>query len=243
MGKTKKRFIDKKNSITFTLVHRSQKDPLLVDESAPQHVLKQLKSGNDKDKVKKKEEQIKYGIYFDDEYDYLQHLRDPKDNPVAMERVFIPAKTKSKAVETLTKELNAPLPSSSARLQLPSSVFASEFEEKVGLLNKAAPESGLRLDLDPDIVAAMDEDFDYDDPNNQLEDDFVLRAKGNGGGDFEEDLYEGSGGEEDDDDYEDMSSDFSGEDEDEFDENAPGLKMFEKEETKSRFTEYSCPVP
>lgn len=35
---------------------------------------------------------------------------------------------------------------------------------------------GLRLDLDPDIVAAMDEDFDFDDPDNQLEDDFIMMA-------------------------------------------------------------------
>lgn len=36
--KTKK-FIDKKNAVTFNLVHRSQKDPLAADESAPQRVL------------------------------------------------------------------------------------------------------------------------------------------------------------------------------------------------------------
>lgn len=36
--KTKK-FIDKKNAVTFNLVHRSQKDPLAADEKAPQRVL------------------------------------------------------------------------------------------------------------------------------------------------------------------------------------------------------------
>lgn len=35
---------------------------------------------------------------------------------------------------------------------------------------------GLRLDVDPDIVAAMDDDFDFDDPENQLEDDFIELA-------------------------------------------------------------------
>lgn len=35
---------------------------------------------------------------------------------------------------------------------------------------------GLRLDLDPDIVAAMDEDFDFSDPENMLEDDFMELA-------------------------------------------------------------------
>lgn len=34
----------------------------------------------------------------------------------------------------------------------------------------------MRLDLDPDIVAAMDDDFNFDDPDNELEDDFVIKA-------------------------------------------------------------------
>lgn len=81
-------------------------------------------------------------------------------------------------------------------IKLPSSVFPSEVEEEVGLLNRAAPHSGMqvfiwnlqyfkslvtfstgpRLDLDPDIVAALDDDFNYDDPDNELEDDFVAMA-------------------------------------------------------------------
>lgn len=36
--------------------------------------------------------------------------------------------------------------------------------------------SGPRLDLDPDIVAAMDEDFDFEDPGNELEDNFIELA-------------------------------------------------------------------
>lgn len=32
------------------------------------------------------------------------------------------------------------------------------------------------MDLDPDVVAAMDEDFDYSDPDNILEDNFVELA-------------------------------------------------------------------
>lgn len=35
---------------------------------------------------------------------------------------------------------------------------------------------GPRLDFDPDIVAALDDDFDFDNPENILEDDFVLQA-------------------------------------------------------------------
>lgn len=35
----KKPFIEKKNAVTFHLVHRSQKDPLTADETAPQRIL------------------------------------------------------------------------------------------------------------------------------------------------------------------------------------------------------------
>lgn len=37
--KNKKKFIEKKNSVTFHVVHRSQHDPLIADETAPQRVL------------------------------------------------------------------------------------------------------------------------------------------------------------------------------------------------------------
>jgi protein LTV1 len=43
--------------------------------------------------------------------------------------------------------------------------------------------SGLRLDLDPDIVAAMDDDFNFEDPNNLLEDNFIELANASGGED------------------------------------------------------------
>ena len=56
------------------MVNRSQQDPLAADETAPQHVLvPQVK------KNKNKEEEHKYGIFFDDEYDYLQHLKDSSE--------------------------------------------------------------------------------------------------------------------------------------------------------------------
>ena len=35
---------------------------------------------------------------------------------------------------------------------------------------------GLDLSLDPDIVAAMDDDFDFEDPDNMLDDDFIMKA-------------------------------------------------------------------
>lgn len=222
-GKAKK-FIDKKNSVTFHLVHRSQRDPLVADETAPQRVLVPVESQPAKsekknlDDEKRKKEQQKYGIYFDDDYDYLQHLKDVSTLTTEWERVdCIPSKAK--------EQKDAP------KINLPSSVFASNVEEKVGLLNKAAPVSGLRLDLDPDVVAAMDDDFNFDDPENQLEDNFIELANASCS-----EIEEGEGGS-------DVSSEgqmkFSDEEEDEVCSlNGPQF-MFKDEETKSRFTEYS----
>ena len=59
---------------------------------------------------------------------------------------------------------------------LPSEVFASGREEEEGLLNLAAPVAGPRPDWDPDIVAALDEALDLDDPDNILADDFILKV-------------------------------------------------------------------
>ena len=43
----KKKFIDKKNAVTFHLVHRSQRDPLQADDDAPQHVLMPMPSASE----------------------------------------------------------------------------------------------------------------------------------------------------------------------------------------------------
>lgn len=171
MGR-KKKFIDKKNSITFKLVERSQNDPLFVDETAPQYVLVEKKSrqevlldenngekNDDPNKTKnRREEQIKYGIYFDDDYNYLQHLMD-------VDQISIP-----KNVYLESKN------SKSSGIMLPSSVFESNVVEREDLSKKAALPVGPQLDWDPDIVEAMEDDFDFDDPNNQLNDDFVIQA-------------------------------------------------------------------
>lgn len=179
-------------------------------------------------------------MFFDDDYDYLQHLKEPS-GPAEL----IP----STAFGTYSSDEKEE--ASSTGIKLPSSVFASEFEEDVGLLNKAAPVSGPRLDLDPDIVAALDDDFDFDDPDNLLEDDFILRANKLTG---EEAMGLPESGSEDDNEWEDMDSEEGSSDgcssagplSDEGDRSAPGSPqeaikkhLFWEEETKSRFTEYS----
>ena len=91
---------DKKNATTYQLVHRSQNDPLINDDSLPDRLLYQVSgpstsSSNlqshgkglhladleeelDFKSVRENEgEAANYGIYFDDSsYDYMQHLRD-----------------------------------------------------------------------------------------------------------------------------------------------------------------------
>lgn len=212
-------------------MNRSQQDPLIADEKAPQHVLVPIANSkaadpstskspdSDVQPEKRRKEQQKFGIFFDDEYDYLQHLREPGRDQVFWEEVpHKHADEKSKA-----------------KLQLPSSVFASEFEETEGMLNKAAPRSGPRLDWDPDIVEALDDDFNFDNPDNQLEDNFMEMAMDGEGCEDEEWEDEAS-------DVDSNEAGYSGEEEDDV---APlphtqrRFAHFDDEETKSRFTEYS----
>ena len=74
---------------------------------------------------------------------------------------------------------------------------------------------GLDLSLDPDIVAAMDDDFDYEDPDNELDDDFILKAMGEG---EEDEGEEGS-----DQDWESDSDRMGGRSEDEDDDEVRNL--------------------
>lgn len=239
----KKPFIEKKKAVTFHLVHRSQRDPLAADETAPQRV---LLPADKVDADKRREEQRTFGVFFDDDYNYLQHLKEvgpaelvPSGRPQSRIIVTDDGKVEEEEVEQI------PPPT----INLPSSVFASEFEEDVGLLNKAAPVRGLCLDLDPDVVAALDDDFDFSDPENQLEDDFILKANDLGSKDQRNE------NEGDDDEWEDVDDEEADSDEsqdDDFDSEGPlsdeesrgeagPMKefLFMQEETKSRFSEYS----
>lgn len=222
------------------MVHRSQHDPLITDETAPQHVLVEAKTKSQiGDPQKRKKEQQKFGIFYEDDYDYLQHLREPSTNNVVWEYVENPNQQKSK---TKNKSKN---------IQLPSSVFATEYEEDEGMLNKAAPCPGPKPDWDPDVVAALDDDFDFDNPENEMEDDFVLKAMGE---ENENKDDENEFDERDEDEYEeegDVDSDgLMYDDDDDDDENDEELRdrlgplmrkerTFSNEETKSHFTEYS----
>lgn len=162
MPKHKDRPFSKKNSVTFKLVHRSQQDPLIADDAAPQFVLQECKSGRSA-----AADHTKYGVYYDDDYDYMQHLKslDELDDE-EVELMPVPAKNRAKSEQR--------------KLMLPSSLFESAVQTPSGMLAGAVLPVGPQPDWDPDVVAAMDEDFDFDDPENQLEDDFVVQALGVG---------------------------------------------------------------
>jgi protein LTV1 len=96
MGKQSRKFIDKKSAVKFKLMHRSQYDPLIADENAPKFVLVPVagdlekadelvhyepSAGASEDEVldakyKRLAEQAQFGIYYDDDYDYMQHLKE-----------------------------------------------------------------------------------------------------------------------------------------------------------------------
>lgn len=200
-----------KNSVTFKLVARSTDDPLFCDPEAPQYVLVEKKSkevipielddnvGPEKkklDKDSRRAEQAKFGVYFDDDYDYLQHLIDAEDVPT-LKGIEIVSKEKMQSDDLPVEldELVNPQPSTSKgvaaakqkpTLMLPSSVFESTVREKEALTKRAALPVGPQLDWDPDVVEAMDDDYNFDDPNNQIDDDFVSQAMVKGEA-FEED--------------------------------------------------------
>lgn len=155
-SRKKKKFINKKESITFTLVHRSQKDPLLVSEGASKHVLVEARP-KDKNEFRKDEQQ-KYGVFYDDDYDYMQHLMEAKE---IYELEMAEEGIRDGQISTI---------------HLPSCALPSQFEKPVGLLNQAVQVRGPQPDWDPDIVAALDDDFDFDDPDNELQDNFMELA-------------------------------------------------------------------
>ncbi|XP_054635798.1 protein LTV1 homolog isoform X2 [Dunckerocampus dactyliophorus] len=228
----KKSFIEKKKAVTFHLVHRSQRDPLAADETAPQHILLPAAKV---EAEKRQEEQRKYGVFFDDDYDYLQHLKEAsRQTELVAAGPSTHFHLHDDGEHDDGEEVDMVNVIPAASIKLPSSVFASDFEEDVGLLNKAAPISGPRLDMDPDIVAALDEDFNYEDPENELEDDFIVKAN------RASTAIALRGDDDDEDEWEDTDDDGDFDSESGLSEDGRLREfLFSDEETKSRFTEYS----
>lgn len=198
MGR-KKPFIAPGEGVKFYLVNRSQKDPMYLDESLGDNVLvpaddnvnddlinqinglhlKPKLSQTEKEALKEKriKEQQKFGVYYEDDYNYLQHLKEPKD---LIDEEAEKEETMIRVNNVLIKDEDAEeeLAKSKQKLRLPASVFASRFEEDVGYFNQAAPNSDPKIGWDPEILEMLDEDaeVDFEDPDNFLEDDFFVKA-------------------------------------------------------------------
>uniref|UniRef100_A0A8C1NDD3 Protein LTV1 homolog n=1 Tax=Cyprinus carpio TaxID=7962 RepID=A0A8C1NDD3_CYPCA len=144
----KKSFINKKNAVCFHLVHRSQKDRLAADETAPQHVLLPAAKV---EVEKRKQDQCKFGVFFDDDNNFLQLLREASQ---PAELVSAPRLHRDCYGPVASPADDEHRTTCTASINLPSSVFASEFEEEVGLLNKAAPVSG-EIRISPAHVSVL----------------------------------------------------------------------------------------
>ena len=222
---SRKRFIDKDKSVTFQLLHRSQRDPLVADSSAPQRVLAEVEDPKDA-KLSQRELQMKYGIYFDDDYNYLQHMKSSRKQDVVWLESAATARKKKR--RTAAPQPPAPEGASAATgpsLQLPSSLFASHVEEEVGLLNKAAPNYGPPAEIESELADVMDDDFTPG-SDDELEDNFFELAGGLAtDSESEEEIEVGVSGDEE-------------IDSDEFDEEAMYDSM-KRPQARSQFTEYS----
>ena len=154
MGR-KKPFIKKGEGVKFFLVHRSQKDPLYLAEDLGEHVLmpadpeQAMQSGlastlnahqggaiarkkvGQEEQEKRLNEQMKYGIYYEDDYDYLQHLKEVNLNDDGEEAEEEVMKVGSVLIKTDAFGEEKKQTDKTNKLVLPSTVFASKFEEDV----------------------------------------------------------------------------------------------------------------
>jgi protein LTV1 len=127
----------------FQLVHRSQRDPLINDPDASQHVLKPVIRENAKkgksradlesqltssDLTPESErsnigEATLFGIHFDDtEYDYMQHLKPVGKQDEGFESILVEAPKRRTVSKTTTDSLPVSL------RDLPPEVFPSASE-------------------------------------------------------------------------------------------------------------------
>ncbi|KAJ7508634.1 Low temperature viability protein-domain-containing protein [Mycena galericulata] len=183
----------------FQLVHRSQRDPLIHDPDASQHVLKPVQRENDrKGKSRAELEEILpqsdlstnvgeaalYGVYYDDsEYNYMQHLRPVGVQEDGVESVLVEAPSVSKKGKGKGISLK----------DLPEGVLASSSElPRTYESQQAIPASisGFQPDMDPhlrQVLEALEDDAFVED---DLEDDFFgeLVADGERGSDDEVDF-------------------------------------------------------
>ncbi len=192
---------DKKSAHNFTLVYRSQDDPLIHDEEASSMVLnptlppnsnkvKKLDDlaselGSDVERIRANEgEAANYGVYYDDtEYDYMQHLRDLGSGPG--EAYFVEAQTgkervKGKGKQTLEDALKNVSFSDGSEIDLGEEILPSKNLQKVTYqAQQDIPDTlaGFQPDMDPrlrEVLEALDDEAYVDDAEdlfNELAED------------------------------------------------------------------------
>ncbi|THH02351.1 hypothetical protein EW026_g503 [Hermanssonia centrifuga] len=172
----------------FQLVHRSQRDPLIHDPDASQHVLKEFERGNIKKGKSRAEleqtlspsdlahdskranigEAAAYGVYFDDtNYDYMKHLRPVGVQEDGVESMLLEApsqsKGKGKAKESITI-IDIPADA------LPSiSEVPRNYESQQAIPSSIA---GFQPDMDPHLRQALEALEDEEFVDEDLEDNF-----------------------------------------------------------------------
>lgn len=237
MVKKKHSFIDKKNAQKFSLVHRSQRDPLVADDEASQHVLVShdgtagISTQPDDDT----ESVAEYGVDYDDGYDYMQHLKQRGVGELILADDPMGASSSHYHDDNADDDGLSGEKMSFGKLLLPAEALPSVYEEDEGMLSKGLLPHGPQPDWDPDIVEALDDGIDLDDPDNILEDDFMMMANDVKPPRKNEEGWVTASDDGDDGSDDGDGSEFSGVDSD-FDDLASN---FSEEETKTRFTNYS----
>ncbi|PAA83855.1 hypothetical protein BOX15_Mlig011660g4, partial [Macrostomum lignano] len=74
--KRKAKFIDKKSAVTWHLFDRAQNDVMCGDAAMPQVAMVEVERG------RRLKERRKYGIFYEDDYDYMQHLKPRSGAPI-----------------------------------------------------------------------------------------------------------------------------------------------------------------
>jgi len=236
----KKKFIDPKNeqTQTFAIIHRSQKDPLAADSDAPQRVL-QRQAKTQEEIKRRKDEEREFGVFYDDEYDYLQHMKS-RDELLVQNEMSEVDKFTVDATPGVEIRPGSTRPGNLSNIKLPDTVFASKEQEEIGLLNRAAKQSGPLLDWDPDIVETLDDEFKHETVYTLKDED--MEEDGDEM-DLDDIINEAKLEREDDSEAEEASDDeYESYDSDEERDDVPSLERFSNfsdEETKSKFTAYS----
>ncbi|CCU82531.1 hypothetical protein BGHDH14_bgh02318 [Blumeria hordei DH14] len=187
------KWIDKKTATKFTLVHRSQNDPLIHDTSVSSMILKptavpnanipkkldELASelGDDVHKIRDNEgEAANHGIYYDDsEYDYMQHLRDLGSglgDSYFLEAPSIKAKEKGKGKPSLESSLSDMSLEDRAKALLGEELIPADNLVKPSYQSQQdIPDSlaGFQPDMDPrlrEVLEALEDDAYIDDDDD-----------------------------------------------------------------------------